>query len=76
MRVTVKGQVTIPQPIRHAAGIGPGTEVEFVLRDDGVIVLRRAEAARREELDAAIERLRGSATSGMTSDEIMRLTRG
>lgn len=74
MRVTVKGQVTIPQRIRHAAGIGPGTEVEFVLRDDGEIVLRRAAGA-YVEIDAAIDRLRGSATSGLTTDDIMRLTR-
>lgn len=74
MRVTVKGQVTIPQPIRHAAGIGPGTEVEFVLRDDGEIVLRRAAGA-FVEIDAAIDRLRGSATSGLSTDDIMRLTR-
>lgn len=74
MRVTVKGQVTIPQPIRHAAGIGPGTEVEFILRDDGEIVLRRTEGA-YAEIDAAIDRLQDSGTSGLTTDEIMRLTR-
>jgi AbrB family looped-hinge helix DNA binding protein len=74
MRVTIKGQVTIPQPIRHAAGIGPGTEVEFILRDDGEVVLRRAAGA-YEEIDAAIDGLRGRGTSGLTTDEIMRLTR-
>lgn len=74
MRVTVKGQVTIPQPIRQAAGIWPGTEVEFVMRDDGEVVLRRAAAA-YEEIDTVIDSLRGSATSGLTTDDIMRLTR-
>ncbi len=74
MRVTVKGQVTIPQPIRHAAGIGPGTEVEFVLRDDGEIVLRRTAAA-FEALDLAIDALRGKANAGLSTEQIMQLTR-
>lgn len=36
MRVTSKGQVTIPKPIRDRLGIGPGSEVAFVEREDGV----------------------------------------
>jgi AbrB family looped-hinge helix DNA binding protein len=74
MRVTVRGQVTIPQSIRHAAGIGPGTEVEFVLRDDGEIVLRRTAAA-FEALDEAIDSLRGKANAGLSTELIMQLTR-
>lgn len=42
MRVTEKGQVTIPKPIRDKLGIGPGSEVEFVERDDSVFLQRRA----------------------------------
>ena len=30
MRITIKGQVTIPQTIRDAAGFHPGTEVDFI----------------------------------------------
>jgi AbrB family looped-hinge helix DNA binding protein len=30
MRITTKGQVTIPQHIREKLGIPPATEVEFV----------------------------------------------
>ncbi|MHA6642951.1 AbrB/MazE/SpoVT family DNA-binding domain-containing protein [Mesorhizobium sp. A623] len=44
MRVTTKGQVTIPKEIRDRLGIGPGSEVEFVERD-AVILLERREAA-------------------------------
>ena len=42
MRVTEKGQVTIPQPVRRKLGIVPGTEVRFDLRD-GDAVLRVVE---------------------------------
>ncbi|GGD94405.1 hypothetical protein GCM10011390_11460 [Aureimonas endophytica] len=41
MRVTEKGQVTIPKAIRDKLGIGPGSEVEFVDRGDRVILQRR-----------------------------------
>ena len=41
MRVTEKGQVTIPKELRDALGIGAGTEVEFeVERSDDTIVER------------------------------------
>lgn len=38
--VTSKGQVTIPKRIRDELGIDAGTEVEFVLEDDGTISVR------------------------------------
>ena len=44
MRVTEKGQVTIPKEIRDRLGIGPGSEVDFVERD-AVVLLERREAA-------------------------------
>jgi AbrB family looped-hinge helix DNA binding protein len=75
MRITSKGQVTIPQEIRLKAGLLPDTEVEFELRDDGVF-LRKAEGhARRGQ--ALIERMRKVKPSiDLTTDEIMALTRG
>lgn len=76
MRITIKGQVTIPQDIREQAGFQPGTEVDFVIGDDGVV--RVVPAAPRDggnALAAAIARLRGSADAGMTTAEIMALTR-
>lgn len=43
MRVTEKGQVTIPKEIRDRLGIGPGSEVDFVERD-AVVTLEKREA--------------------------------
>lgn len=79
MRITIKGQVTIPQPIRDAAGFHPGTEVDFVLGDDGLVRVIPSDRLREDRGQAvrqAIARLRGSADAGMTTDEIMALTRG
>jgi len=71
MRVTTKGQVTIPQRIREKLGITPSTEVDFVESDGGVLlrVLKRRD---REGL----VRTRGSATIRMTTEQILALTRG
>jgi AbrB family looped-hinge helix DNA binding protein len=74
MRITSKGQVTIPQAIREELGLLPETEVEWEVRD-GVAVVRKAGTGRGRGW-AIVEHLRGRATSGMSTDEIMALTRG
>jgi AbrB family looped-hinge helix DNA binding protein len=48
MRVTEKGQVTIPKPIRDRLGISPGSEVEFVERDS-IVILEKRESKASEE---------------------------
>ena len=72
MRVTTKGQVTIPQHIRLKLGITPATEVDFVEEEGRIILVKR-----KEEKTAIrkFAKLRGSATVKMTTDEIMALTR-
>ena len=72
MRVTVKGQVTIPQHIREKMGITPATEVDFIEERGRVFLVKRkgkSSSSRR------MSRLRGVATVKMTTDEIMALTR-
>lgn len=77
MRITAKGQVTIPQEIREEAGLLPYTEVEFVAEHDGVRIVKVEKAGRPTRGDLAIERLRRNAGHiSMTTDEIMALTRG
>ena len=75
MRITSEGQVTIPIEIRHKYGITPEMEVEFVETDAGPL-LRINAKSREERARRLIARLSGSATSGFTTDEIMRFTRG
>ena len=75
MRVTSKGQVTIPKEIRDEAGLLPGTDVEFTL-ERGVVRVRRAKGSPSRG-DRLVERLRsGRPHFTMTTDEIMALTRG
>jgi AbrB family looped-hinge helix DNA binding protein len=75
MRITSKGQVTIPVEIREKAGLLPDTEVEFELDAKGVRIRRARTPKRVGRGAAAIARLRGRATVKMTTDEIMALTR-
>lgn len=70
MRVTERGQVTIPKSIRERFGFEPETEVEFVVRDDTVVLVHR-EGART----GAVRRLYGSRSFGATTDELMKLLR-
>jgi AbrB family looped-hinge helix DNA binding protein len=73
MRITSKGQVTIPIEIREKVGLLPGTEVVFELDDDGVR-LRRSERSEGRGR-SVVERLRGRATGNLSTDEILALTR-
>ena len=71
MRVTSKGQVTIPQEIRRRLGVEPGSEVDFEVDDDAVRLVRRTESGGA----ALVARMRGRHLV-MSTDEIMALTRG
>jgi AbrB family looped-hinge helix DNA binding protein len=74
MRITSKGQVTIPIEVRQRLGLLPNTEVEFRIRGSEAVI-RRAKG-RQTRGQTLIEHMRGSGDSGMTTDEIMALTRG
>ena len=74
MRLTSKGQVTIPQEIREALGLLPYSEVEFELDGDSVRIRKARKSRSRGE--AILGRLRGTATSGLSTDQILKLTRG
>jgi AbrB family looped-hinge helix DNA binding protein len=71
--VTRKGQVTIPKPIRDRLGIEPGNAVDFELAPDGRVVLIKVGGS---EPVSRFASLRGRAGPGLSTDEIMALTRG
>lgn len=73
MRVTEKGQVTIPKQLRDALGIGTGTEVEFERRRDTIVVRKAKTGTSRGS--RLVDRMRGRGDVEMTTDEIMALTR-
>jgi AbrB family looped-hinge helix DNA binding protein len=72
VRVTSKGQVTIPQAIRDELGIQPGTEVGFEVEGQAIRIVKTAESPRGRTL---VERLRASGHGRMSTDEILALTR-
>jgi AbrB family looped-hinge helix DNA binding protein len=75
MRITSKGQVTIPVEIREKAGLLPHTDVNFVL-EGKVVRLVPAAAKRRDGRGARlVAHLRGRGDVAMSTDEIMALTR-
>ena len=73
MKVTTKGQVTIPQHIREKLGITPATEVDFIEEDDRIYIVKKKGAKNRNR---TYRKLRGISAVKMTTDEIMTLTRG
>lgn len=71
MRVTQKGQVTIPLEVRRALGIHPGSDVQFRIEEQGVRLVVDPERAAEE-----IAGLRGAGSGELSTDEILALTRG
>jgi AbrB family looped-hinge helix DNA binding protein len=77
MRITAKGQVTIPREIRESAGLAPGTDVKFEI-EAGIVRLIpvREGVSRKTKGQKIVEGLLGAGDYGMTTDEIIDLMRG
>ena len=72
MRVTTKGQVTIPQHIRKIMHITPASEIDFVIgNDDRVYIIKATNDTTRKRFS----KLRGITTVQLSTEEIMALTR-
>ena len=74
MRITSKGQVTIPIEVREKAGLLPDTEVEFKITGSTVVLKKVGSPSKRSR--DLINRMRRKTTLKMTTDEILALTRG
>jgi antitoxin PrlF len=70
MRVTQKGQVTIPLKVRRALGIRTGSDVQFELDEHGARLL-----VDRDRAAGEIARMRGAGEGEMSTEEILALTR-
>ncbi len=70
MQISERGQVTIPKEYRARFGFLPNTDVEFVARDNELVLVRK-----RSSKAKAIRALRGRKKTGMTTDELMGLLR-
>jgi AbrB family looped-hinge helix DNA binding protein len=74
MKITTKGQVTIPHHLRLKFGLLPHTDVTFE-EADGCVVIRPV-LSKRALVEARLREARGVAGAGTTTDDVMRLTRG
>ena len=71
--VDLDGRIRLPPEVQDALGLRPGTPVEFEVREAGQVVIRRGADVPIEE---RLRRVSGTATGGLTTDEVMAITRG
>lgn len=76
MRVTTKGQVTIPQHIREKMEITPNSEIDFQEKGGRVYLIKTTHKTNSTSRRNKFRRFRGIATIKMSTEEIMALTRG
>jgi antitoxin PrlF len=81
MRVTSKGQVTIPRDLRQVAGIEPNSDVLFGLENGKITIQLRdanAENDNRVRLDRFLKTLKaleGTGNPDLSADDVMSMTR-
>ena len=73
--LTVKGQVTIPKPIRDALGLKPGSQMDFAVNREGEVVLHKADRRPVRTLNR-FEAARGKADVKWRTKDLMALLRG
>jgi AbrB family looped-hinge helix DNA binding protein len=75
MRITAKGQLTIPQGVRDRAGLMPGTDVDVVF-EGGVVQIRKVDKRKSDAIDKRIAAFTGTGDRKHTTAELMALLRG
>ena len=75
MRITSKGQLTIPVELREQLGFLPSTEVRFEVDGDALRVVKVPATRGPSRGSQVLRRLKGSATAGLSTEEILALTR-
>lgn len=73
MKISTKGQVTIPHDMRIKLGMLPYTEVNFILQDEGVLIQKQHGSKRKGS--KLLEQLSGKSRLNMSTEYIMKLTR-
>lgn len=73
MKITSKGQITVPQEFRTQFGFLPGTDVEFIVDKTGLRLVKSKASQRGARV---VERMRGRGDGKLSTAEIMKLTRG
>jgi AbrB family looped-hinge helix DNA binding protein len=74
VKITAKGQVTIPLQFRNEFGLLPDTEVEFIAEKRGLRLVKRNQPSGKGK--RLIDRMRGRGDGKLSTAQIMKLTRG
>ena len=74
--VTMKGQVTLPNPARETAGSRPGGRVSDRVRPEGGAIVEAAAENEQAYLSRLAEMSRRRPIRGLSTEDIMRMTRG
>lgn len=72
MKINPNGQITIPPNIQEQLGLLPGTEIQLEVIGDTLQIRKPRTLSQGTQLIAAI---RGKATSRLTTNDIMQVTR-
>ena len=73
--LTSKGQVTVPKKIRDYLGLQPGSAVAFLFGPNGEVIVQPAEA-KLSRVKGRLRKLRGTLTTGKSTDDLMSMLRG
>lgn len=75
MRISLRGHITIPAKIRRQAQLSPGTEVEIVFDGEAVRITRK-NPKKKMSGQQLVEHMTGRLSKrGLTTDQIMAMTR-
>jgi AbrB family looped-hinge helix DNA binding protein len=74
MRVTIKGQVTIPVELRQIHNITPNSDVDFINTNEGILIKKSKNT--RDDLSTRLNEIRGILEKKTTTKALMNLTRG
>lgn len=81
MRVTSKGQVTIPRDLRELAGIAPNSEVLFSMEGGKLTIVpkdgrqEQEDRIRLERFLETLQRLEGTGDQEVDANQLMEMTR-
>lgn len=69
--MTIKGQITLPKPIRDSLGLQPGDKIEFTAAEGGFLLRRQLNRGAIDKWRGFLRQLRGR-----RSDDIVDSMRG
>lgn len=76
MKINARGQISISSELRQKLGLKPGTEVEFEIVAQGLLIHKKHQQDKAEQIQSQIELMSGQGDIDISTDQVLRLTRG